>query len=114
MIMGSLFGHRQHRPSLSYGQVGSCIRFFEACSAFTHVTARMLAESSKTTLYTRGFDGFVASTAAPIATGRSDPVAGRELHPLRTSAFSRRTVRSIVSDARRLLDFGGLDELCVV
>ena len=28
------------------------------------------------TLYTGGFSGFVASTAAPIATGRSDPVPG--------------------------------------
>ena len=42
-------------------------------------------------LSTRGFDGFVASTGAPIATGWSDPVAGRELHPLRASAFLRRT-----------------------
>jgi hypothetical protein len=34
-----------------------------------------------------GFDGFVTSTAAPIATGWSDPVAGRESHPLRTITF---------------------------
>jgi hypothetical protein len=33
------------RPSLSLSQVGSCIRVFEACSAFTHVTACTLAES---------------------------------------------------------------------
>src|SRR5271166_5391788 len=30
-----------------------------------------------------GSDGFVTSTAAPIATGWSDPVAGWELHPLK-------------------------------
>ena len=29
-----------------------------------------------------GFDSFVTSAAAPIASGRSDPVAGRGLHPL--------------------------------
>jgi hypothetical protein len=42
------------------------------------------------TLYTRGFSRFVASTAAPIATGWSD-LAGRDSHPLRNRAFARRT-----------------------
>src|ERR1035441_2254970 len=32
-----------------------------------------------------------ASAAVSIATGWSDPVPGRELHPLKSSAFSRRT-----------------------
>jgi hypothetical protein len=36
----------------------------------------MLAKSSKSTFYTRGFDGFVASAAAPIATGWSDQLPG--------------------------------------
>ncbi|MEO8941074.1 MAG: hypothetical protein ABI453_11045, partial [Isosphaeraceae bacterium] len=39
-----------------------------------------------------GSDGFVTSTAAPIATGWSDPVAGREFHPLKIHALSRRTL----------------------
>ena len=39
------------------------------------------------TLYTGGSSSFVASATAPIATGRSDPVPGRDLHPLLTSAF---------------------------
>jgi hypothetical protein len=43
-------------------------------------------------MFLEGFDGFVASTAAPIATGWSDPVAGRELHPLKIHALSRRTI----------------------
>jgi len=34
-----------------------------------------------------GSDGFVSSTAAPIATGWSDPVAGWELHPLKINTF---------------------------
>ena len=38
-----------------------------------------------------GSRSFVASTAAPIATGRSEPVPGRDFHPLKTNAFSRRT-----------------------
>jgi hypothetical protein len=36
----------------------------------------MLAESPKATLRTEGFDGFVTSTAAPIATGWSDQLPG--------------------------------------
>jgi len=38
-----------------------------------------------------GSDGFVTSAAAPIATGRSDPVAGWELHPLKSNTLARRT-----------------------
>src|ERR1019366_1714565 len=47
--------------------------------------------SRYTTLSIEGSDSFVASTAASIATGWSEPVLGRELHPLKSSAFSRRT-----------------------
>src|SRR5262249_35223759 len=36
-------------------------------------------------------DRFVASTVVSIATGWSEPVPGRDLHPLKSSAFSRRT-----------------------
>jgi hypothetical protein len=43
------------------------------------------------TLYTEGSSSFVASTAASIATGWSEPVPGRDFHPLWTSTFSRRT-----------------------
>ena len=44
------------------------------------------------TLYTEGFSDLVASAAASIATGWSEPVPGRVCLPLWTSAFSRRTV----------------------
>ena len=53
----------------------------------------------KATLYTEGSNGFVASTAASIATGWSEPVPGRVYPPLWISAFSRRTEFSGVSDA---------------
>jgi hypothetical protein len=43
---------------------------------FTHVTACMLAELPEATPYTGGFSRFVTSTAAPIATGWSDPLPG--------------------------------------
>src|SRR6516162_4273976 len=39
------------------------------------------------TCFLEGFDGFVTSTAAPIATGWSDPVAGWESHPLKNQTF---------------------------
>src|SRR6266700_2412800 len=39
--------------------------------------------SRQATLYTEGSDSFVASAAASIATGWSEPVPGRELHPLK-------------------------------
>ncbi len=43
----SLVLFHQLRPSPITRWVGSCINRFEACSAFTHVTACMLAESPK-------------------------------------------------------------------
>jgi hypothetical protein len=39
-----------------------------------------------------GFDGFVTSTAAPIAPGWSDHVTGWELHPLKTNTSPQRTL----------------------
>jgi hypothetical protein len=45
------------------------------------------------TLYTGGSDGFVVSTAAPIA-GWNDPVPGRVFHPAVVQRLSRRTAKS--------------------
>ena len=56
----------------SVPKVGFRISIFEACSAFTRITAYMLARSPKATLTIGGFGCFVASTTAPIATGWSD------------------------------------------
>ena len=74
--VGSL-GHiaqliQRQRPSPSLWRVGSHIVRFEACSAFTHVAAFLLAEQPKATLCIEGFGGFVTSTTAPIATGWSE------------------------------------------
>src|ERR1019366_5025188 len=77
----------QRRPSPDNSWVGSCIISFVACSAFTRVTTCRLAKSPYATLYPGGSGGFVASTAAPIATGWSDPVPGRVYLPLWTNAF---------------------------
>ena len=46
------------------------------------------------TLCPGGFRRFVTLPTAPGATGWSDPVPGRDLHPLKTNAFARRTVIS--------------------
>src|SRR5205807_9352241 len=40
-----------------------------------------LAESPKATLYIRGSGSFVTSATAPIATGWSEPVPGRDFQP---------------------------------
>jgi hypothetical protein len=51
----------------------------------------MLAESPLRPSSIGGFSSFVTSTAAPIATGRNEPVPGWDLHPLWTKRLSRRT-----------------------
>lgn len=43
----SLVISRRHRPSLESRRVGFCITRFGACSAFTYVTAYMLAKSPR-------------------------------------------------------------------
>jgi outer membrane protein OmpA-like peptidoglycan-associated protein len=58
------------------------------------------------TLCTRGFSSLVASTAALIATGWSEPVPGRDFHPLRISAFSRRTEISGLAHSQAPADYG--------
>src|ERR1700751_2710177 len=45
------------------------------------------SRSRLATLYIESSDSFVASAAASIATEWSEPVPGRELHPLKSSAF---------------------------
>jgi hypothetical protein len=46
---------------------------------------------AKATLYTGGFDGFVSSTTAPIATGRSDQLPGGLRTHWKAPPLSRRT-----------------------
>ena len=103
MELVSLVLSHQRRPSLDTRRVGSCVNRFGACSAFTHVTACMLAKSPNATLYTGGSDGFVSSAAAPVTSGWSEPVPGRDFHPQWTSAFSRRTCnRDLMPTIHRL------------
>src|ERR1022692_4651628 len=99
----SLVPFHRRRPSPDYRWVSSCIISFEACSAFTRVTTCSLAESPYATLSTGGFSGFVASTAAPIATGWSDPVPGRVFPPAVVQRLSRRTEIAWLQQSSRLL-----------
>ena len=69
------------RPRRTFrGLVGCSLALRPACS-----------RDRQAVLYVEGFDGFVTSAAAPTATGWSEPVAGWELHPLKTYTFARRT-----------------------
>ena len=45
------------------------------------------SRSRQATLYIESSDSFVASAADSIASGWSEPVPGREFHPLKSSAF---------------------------
>lgn len=74
--MASFISPRKQRPSPKFRRVGSHITLFEACSAFNHVPACMLAKTTDMVLYTEGFDSFVTSTAAPVATGWNDQLPG--------------------------------------
>jgi hypothetical protein len=70
------------------------------------------SRSRLATLYIESSDSFVASAAASIATGWNEPVPGRELHPLKSSAFHGALFRQITCEATRKclrpLQFGGM------
>ena len=53
------------------------------------------SRSRLATLSIESSDSFVASTAASIATGWNEPVPGRELHPLKSSAFHGALLRQL-------------------
>src|SRR6516162_10221563 len=57
-------------------RVGLRIVLFEACSAFTRVTACTLALSPIRDTHSEGFSHFVTSIAAPAASGWSDGRVG--------------------------------------
>src|SRR5262249_57379164 len=62
------------------------------------------SRSRLATLSIESSDSFVASAAASIATGWSDSVPGRELHPLKSSAFHGALLQQLESDQDRPLD----------
>src|SRR5207244_7205384 len=87
----SLPWNPRRRPSPSPCRVGSHIEFFEVCSAFTCVTAYLLAGSPA-----RPFPSEASAVSLPPLPLRLLPagatVAGWDLHPLKIGALSRRTM----------------------
>jgi hypothetical protein len=83
---------RRYRPAsvggLPRDKVGSA-----PATVFSGPAQRLLtlwparSRSRHATLSIESSDSFVASAAASIATGWSEPVPGREFHPLKSSAF---------------------------
>src|SRR5208282_5109843 len=103
----SCFAHSPSRINLPRKgcRVGLRIVLFEACSAFTHVTACTLALSPSCDTHPEGFSYFVTSIAAPVASGWSNcrvgltPTRKRRLSTAHTQRGRRRSVP--VSERRR-------------
>src|SRR5215469_4166818 len=73
------------------------------------ITACRLAESPKATLYIKGSGNFVTSVAAPIASGWSEPVPGRDFQPAVDQRLSRRTDKiRLIADLSSWLQRKGL------
>ena len=69
----------------------SCSNLLDVHSRYGLRTRRV----AEPTRFLGGFDGFVTSTTAPIASVSSDESeAGWDLHPLKSQTFSRRTLNS--------------------
>ena len=79
------------RPSPKPGRVGSCITLFEACSAFTHVTACMLAKSPMRPSPPKASAASLPPLLLRLLPGGTNQLPRGLSLPLRTSAFSRRT-----------------------
>ena len=79
-------------------RVGPRIDLFEACSAFTRVTACTLALPPYfVARITEGFNRFVTSAVAPVASGWSILPGGTFTH-WESAAFSRRTPKAASLD----------------
>jgi len=78
---------QRRRPSLKTRQVGFRDFLFEACSAFTHVPACMVAKSPKVTRYTRVLQRICYLLRRPGCFRPSDRLAGWDSHPLEIADF---------------------------
>src|SRR6266480_2587722 len=91
----------------------ACCYRFEACSAFTHVSACTLALSPIRDTLTRGFSHFVTSMTAPVASGWSGcrvglaPTGKRRL----STAHTRSGRQGRLAEHLTRMDFIVLDEL---
>src|SRR4051812_6802408 len=79
------------RPSPCFRRVGSHIALFEACSAFTRVSACTFAESPNGDPLHRRLRWLRLLHHRSDCYRPERPVAGWDSHPLKIAAFSRRT-----------------------
>ena len=93
----SLVHSHRLRPSPNRRRVGPCIVVFEACSAFTHVTACMLAESPMRPSTPKASAASLPPPLLRLLPGGTNQLPGGISLPLRTSAFSRRAPVSRLS-----------------
>lgn len=103
------------RPSSLLWRVGFRISIFEACSVFTHVTARTHRCPPERGLFLQCFRPFVASWSAPSASGRSESdrvgFTPTEQGHLRQGAHNNAAERSLrtVALGRKSYLFAGSD-----
>jgi hypothetical protein len=83
----SLVHSHRLRPSPNRRRVGPCIVVFEACSAFTHVTACMLAESPMRPSTPKASAASLPPLLLRLLPGGTNQLPGGISLPLRTSAF---------------------------
>src|SRR5262249_24593313 len=76
---------------LSGGGSAFTTSVFGACSTFTHVMARRLAELPEAALSVEGSRRFVASPTTPTASGRNDKITGWVSHTPGSPTLARRT-----------------------
>jgi hypothetical protein len=69
---------------------------FEACSAFTHVTACLFAEPLERPFSSRAPTGWLPPRSSRLLPAGAT-VAGWELHPLKIAAFARRTLSGVTT-----------------
>ena len=109
----SRFAHSSQPCSLPRNgcRVGSRIVLFEACSAFTRVTACSLALPPIRGRFSEGFSRFVTSLAAPIATGWSVSPGGACTHWKAPPLHGARQMRAFATLIRSAPDLHLQDKL---
>ena len=111
--IGLLPGQRRRRPSPNVRWVGSRIKYFEACSAFTRVTACLLAGSPVRPLPSEA--SAVSLPPLPLRLLLAGATVARwELHPLKNDALARRTVRDVFVSAQNRSDTDYLTDYLIV
>jgi len=88
------------RPSLFEWQVGAHNVPFEACSGFTRVAARRLADPPMVGPCPESFSDSVTLLAASVATGTYRQFPGQDFHLLETRPLSRRTFEPVFGHGR--------------